>query len=70
MEYATQILIYAWVGWAVLMLPTLFVLWVTSVGLVCLSNRIYRTLANIYKQECIAHYFNKMEKEGTHAFKK
>lgn len=69
MSTATDILIYAWIGWVVLMIPTLCVLAITSWGLGKVSNRIYRRLTAIYRVECIKYYFNKMEKEGTHAFK-
>lgn len=70
METATMIIVYAWIGWAVLMVPTMLVLWLSSLLLILLSNRNYRSLTNIYREECIKHYFQKMEKEGTHAFKK
>lgn len=69
MEIATDILVYAWLGWAVIMIPTLCVLAVTSWALGKVSNRIYKRLTAIYRGECIKYYFNKMEKEGTHAFK-
>lgn len=52
------------------MLPTALVLFLTLRLLVYLSNRNFNSLKNIYKEECIRYYFKKMEKEGTHAFRK
>lgn len=69
MVLATDVLVFAWVGWAVFMLPTLAVLALTSWSLGKVSNRIYSRLNAIYRGECIRYYFNKMEKEGTHAFR-
>lgn len=70
MQLATDVLIYAWIGWAVLMLPTLCVLGATLWVLRKVANRIADKLTQIYRFECIQHYFQKMEKEGTHAFRK
>lgn len=69
MRIATDILIYAWVGWSVFMVPTLCILALTSWALLKVSNRIWKRLTDIYRGECIRYYFDKMEKEGTHAFK-
>lgn len=69
MNLATDILIYAWVGWAVIMLPTLVVLVITACLLCYFCDKILKGLSTIYRLECIRHYFEKMEKEGTHAFK-
>lgn len=70
MGIATDILVYAWIGWAVVMLPTFAVLLLTSWGIARLGNAIYSNLKGIYKLECIDYYFEKMELEGTHVFKK
>lgn len=70
MQIATDVLIYAWIGWAVLMLPTLAVLGLTSWGIAHIGNVILTNLKAVYKYECIQYYFQKMEKEGTHAFRK
>lgn len=70
MEIATNILIYAWIGWAVLMLPTVAVLSLTSWGIAHIGNVILTNLRAIYRYECIKYYFEKLEKEGNHVFKK
>lgn len=70
METANIIIIYAWIGWAVLMIPTLFALAITAWGIKKLANYLAGRLMMIYRLECIRYYFDKMEKEGTHAFRK
>ena len=69
MNIATDVLIYAWIGWAVLMLPTLAVLALTSWGIAHIGNVMLTNLRAIYRYECIRYYFDKLEKEGTHVFR-
>jgi hypothetical protein len=66
---ADNIIYYAWVGWITLMIPTICVLAVTAWGMNKLANYIAGRLMMIYRLESIRYYFDKMEKEGTHAFK-
>ncbi len=66
---ADHILFYAWIGWVIIMLPTLAVLLLTSWGIAHLGNVLFDNLKAIYRVECIRYYFEKMEKEGTHTFK-
>lgn len=69
METAHSIIIYAWIGIAVIMLPTAAILFLVSWLVAHIGNTLWGNLAAIYRLECIKHYFQKMEKEGTHAFR-
>ena len=69
METATIIMIYAWIGWLVIMIPTLLLLSLTAWLIGKAASKIASSLVDIYKLESIRYYFKKMEKQGTHAFK-
>lgn len=66
---ATDILVYAWIGWITVMIPTAIVLYGTSYLIAHIGNVIYTNLKAIYRLQSIDYYFEKMENEGTHAFK-
>ena len=69
METGNAILIYAWIGMVTIMLPTAAFLFICSWLIAHIGNVILGNLKAIYRYECIKYYFEKMEKEGTHAFR-
>jgi len=65
MEIATSIIIYAWIGIFVVTAVTVFAGYIAGL----LMEKSLNNLKGLYKLECIRYYFEKMEKDGTHAFK-
>ena len=70
MQTANLVLVYAWAGWALIMMPTLFVLLATGWVLKCVANKLAENMMTVYRLSAIQHYFHLMEKNGTHSLRK
>ena len=70
MQTANLILVYAWAGWAFIMLPSLAVLLATGWAIKAAANKVAENMMLLYRLSTMQYYFHKMEKNGTHSLRK
>lgn len=65
-QFASSVVIVAWIGWAILCASLGIALYATNL----LGKHLFRRIRRVYHIAVIGYWLDRLEREGTHVFKK